>query len=316
MATRNALQHHFHIVGIESGTLNVNDGTGVRFCRLGQNGHCSYSIGVLFFEFRDGSKLQRTHGACRHASRLLTIRPQFDARIAFNCLAKLFVIRRHAIRTRLHAVLTPDALRIIVLHGSIRVVNVHGPVRTRRHACGRFAMVARRGMMIYASVWIFPHLKVAHVPEQQTNAKVIFIFARDLACLASDTCRLIEVVTHLCHTSPFVAAIIARHQRQSRTRRTEALPSLASINSMKRGIVPSCPRTRATMQAWLESPIPLWSDFGWWGGPVLTMDSRGYSRLFSSPEPSRLRLCLFHSLRIASKIVAKAASAARVSRTM
>ena len=128
--------------------------------------------------------------------------------------------------------------------------------------------------------------QVAHVPEQQTNTKVIFIFARDLACLASDTCRLIEVVTHLCHTSPFVAAIIARHQRQSRTRRTEALPSLASINSMKRGIVPSCPRTRATMQAWLESPIPRWSDFGWWGGPVLTMDSRvilGYFHLLSHP---------------------------------
>ena len=87
--------------------------------------------------------LQSPHRTNRNTRGLLAGFSQLFAPIALMSQTDVLNMLRDVVRTCLYAILATNALRIIMLNRSVLIIDKHCTIGARRHACGRFAMVAR-----------------------------------------------------------------------------------------------------------------------------------------------------------------------------
>ncbi len=161
---------------------------------------------ILRPQFINRPEFNRFEWTGCHTDGLLSLRLEIHAEITFGHLPGLLVELWRAVRARPRAVAAADALISINAHNAVSRTLVHRRGRTVFSADWVCTVVTgnreRVGKHIVADAALpgwdeIPAIDFINATETTSDLKVVFIFARHLACLAARAARRVDIKTQL-----------------------------------------------------------------------------------------------------------------------
>src|SRR5690606_25120894 len=147
------------------------------------------------------TELDGPHGAGVDADRSEALVHQVRTAVALAHASFGLDVLRNPVGAGPHAVPAADA-GILVEDDQAVIPLDHGTRRAVGHALGILAVVARHGEVVDPRVGVLPALKGVDPPKDGPNLQVVLVFTGDLAGLAGDARRHVQVESELTHASP------------------------------------------------------------------------------------------------------------------